>query len=335
MEIQEYLDSGVKFTPAVVGFLIKDNKILLGLRKKVSLGLGENLISGIGGKIGDKLEIKNENASEALIREFKEEIKITPKKFEDFGEVSFIFPHNPKWNQKVKIFLIYSWTGKESETEAIKPMWFEQKKLPVERMWKDNAVWLPQVLSGKKINSIFLLDENNKVIEEKKIKVYYSGSIKGVPEADPDFPQKLVKFIENCGAEVLSEHVAFSNKEKSNEIFFQKTGINLDKISPNLLPEIIRKQDINWVDEAEVMIALVNSPSLGVGVEIQRALDKEKLGMRKTPILCLIRDDLKDKLSFMISGINLEETDVFYLRSYKDLEEAQKHIFDFLGKNRL
>lgn len=167
------------------------------------------------------------------------------------------------------------------------------------------------------------------------MKVYYSGSIKGMPESDPEFPQKLVEFIEKCGAEVLSEHVAFSNKEKSNEVFFQKTGIDINKISKGLLPEIIRKQDINWVDEAEVMIALVNSPSLGVGIEIQRALDKEKLGMRKTPILCLIREDLKDKLSFMVSGISLKETDVFYLRSYKDLEEAQKHIFDFLGKNRL
>lgn len=163
----------------------------------------------------------------------------------------------------------------------------------------------------------------------KGIKVYYSGSMQGVQEQDLDFPKKLVDFMQDNGAKVLSYHVALG-KEEGNKLLFQQMRIDPKKVTIENLSRIIRQQDIGWVDEADCVVALVNSPSLGVGMELQRAVDKEKLGMKKTPILCLVRDDLKDKLSFMVSGINADESDVFYLRAYKNLEEAQKHIFDFL-----
>lgn len=167
----------------------------------------------------------------------------------------------------------------------------------------------------------------------KGIKVYYSGSIKGMPEADPEFPKKLVKYMIENGAEVLSEHVAGRDQQECDEMMVKKIGITIEEFRAEKEPWFrVRKLDIEWVDEADCVVALVNSPSLGVGMELQRAIDKEKLGMNKTPILCLVRDDLKEKLSFMVSGINTEESDAFYLKSYKNLEEAQKHIFDFLSK---
>jgi len=169
----------------------------------------------------------------------------------------------------------------------------------------------------------------------KGIKIYYSGSIQGAAEMDREFPKKLVQFMQENGANVLSNHVALGDQKKANELLGQQIGIDFESISIEEKAKIIRHQDMAWVDEATHVVALVNSPSHGVGTEIQRALDKEKMGMNKTPILCLIKDDLKDKLSFMISGINTNESDVFYLRTYQNLEEAQKHIFDFLGKNRL
>ena len=39
-------------------------------------------------------------------------------------------------------------------------------------------------------------------------KVYYSGSISGVPEPDPEFAWKLVRYMIDNGADVLSERVA-------------------------------------------------------------------------------------------------------------------------------
>lgn len=157
-----------------------------------------------------------------------------------------------------------------------------------------------------------------------------------MPEADPEFPKKLVNFMIENGAEVLSEHVAGKNQQECDEMMVKKIGITMEEFKAEKEPWFrVRKQDISWVDEADCVVALVNSPSLGVGMEIQRALNKEKLGMKKTPILCLVKNEMLDKLSFMIRGINIDESDVFYLKTYQNLEEAQGHIFDFLGKNRI
>jgi len=169
IEISKFLESDAEFTPAVVGFLVKDNQVCLGLRKKVSFGLGENLISGIGGKIGDSPEIKDETPPQALVREFLEEVEVTPESFEDLGQVQFIFPHKPKWNQIVRVYRISSWLGELKETEVIKPMWFEENQLPKDRMWDDNSYWLPRILKGERVNMIFLFNKNNKVKEYQNV----------------------------------------------------------------------------------------------------------------------------------------------------------------------
>jgi len=169
----------------------------------------------------------------------------------------------------------------------------------------------------------------------KDLKVYYSGSIKGVPEKDPEFAWKLIQYLIENGANVLSEHVSGRNREEMDQILAKKTGKTIEEIKNDPQPQFtIRSQDLKWVDEATHMVALVNSPSLGVGMEIQRAIDKSKLGMNETPILCLVREDISSKLSFMVSGISSQESPKFKLSVYKDLEEAKKHIFDFLSETK-
>lgn len=164
-EIERYLQLNITYTSAVVCYLKQNDEVLLGLRKKVSLGLGENLIAGIGGKVGDNPEIKDETFSEALIRECREEIGIKITSFEEMGKVRFIFPHKPKWNQVVKVYVVSKWEGIPQETEAIKPLWYKIDELPKEQMWDDNSYWVPKVLSGEKINIVFLYGEDNKVKE--------------------------------------------------------------------------------------------------------------------------------------------------------------------------
>src|SRR5688572_29087540 len=90
-----------QLTPCVVCYLVKENQVLLGKRIKVSNDLGQNLFSGIGGK----LEI-GETSEDALIREVKEEIDVEITKFKNFGQVKFLFPHKPKWNQVVDVYLV-------------------------------------------------------------------------------------------------------------------------------------------------------------------------------------------------------------------------------------
>jgi 8-oxo-dGTP diphosphatase len=156
----------LSFTPMVVGYIIKNDQVLLGLRKKVSWGLGENLVSGIGGKIGDIPGRESETNEEALVREFEEEIGVIPIKFEEMGVVKFVFPQKPKWNSLVYVYRITEWSGEPVETEVIKPEWYDQDKLPLELMWDDNRLWVPQVINGEKINLEVIYSEDNKTVEE-------------------------------------------------------------------------------------------------------------------------------------------------------------------------
>ncbi len=164
-------------------------------------------------------------------------------------------------------------------------------------------------------------------------KVYYSGSIKGAPEREPDFAWELVQFMAEGGADVLSEHVAARTPEEMESIRARRVGEAIQSISGNPKPWFgIRKQDIDWVEEATHVVALVNAPSHGVGMEIERAILKPRLGLNKTPILCLIHEELADKLSFMVRGISSEECEDYFLRTYGDLAGAKSVVKDFLTK---
>lgn len=164
--------------PAVVCYLIDGDRVLLGLRKRVSLGLGANLISGIGGKIEvDPEAFENgeviflETAEEALIRELQEEISVTPTEFTEVGRIRFVFPANPKWNQDVKAYLCTNWTGEPAESEEIAPEWHEISNLDeiFPKMWEDNQHWLPKVFNGEIIEAIFVYEDDNSTIKHMEI----------------------------------------------------------------------------------------------------------------------------------------------------------------------
>ena len=160
MSIENYLEQKPPLIRAVVGYLVDQEKVLLGLRKKVSLGLGENLIAGIGGKLED-----DESYEEALRREIAEEINISIKTYRKCGHVVFLFPHKAQWNQEGDTFIIDSWEGEPAETEAIKPIWYPKRDLPSKQMWEDNRLWVPKILNGETINGIFLYDKNDHIVE--------------------------------------------------------------------------------------------------------------------------------------------------------------------------
>lgn len=158
--IHEYLQQSPTLIKVVVGYLVQDDKVLLGLRKKVSLGLGKNLISGIGGKLEGA-----ESYEDALKREIQEEIGVAIKNYWHRGHVTFLFPHKPQWNQEGDIFVIDTWLGTPSETDVIKPMWIDKDKLPKGQMWEDNRIWIPTILSGQKIQGVFLYDNRNYLVK--------------------------------------------------------------------------------------------------------------------------------------------------------------------------
>lgn len=161
-------------------------------------------------------------------------------------------------------------------------------------------------------------------------KVYFSGSIKGAPEREPHFAWELVRFMGEGGADVLSEHVAARTQQERDFVRAARTGKLLDEMLAEPEPWWdIRRQDNVWVDEATHVVALVNAPSLGVGMEIERAILKPSRGLNETPILALIHAELLESLSYMVRGITSEEA-AFQLRTYYDLAEAQAVVTEFL-----
>lgn len=153
------------FIPAVVGFPIRDDEVLLMRRKSTQMGLGEGLVSGIGGKVGDLDEFPNETSTEALIREMAEEIGITPVEFSEVGRVRFVWTHKSTWNMDVKIYLVTLWNGDPRETDVAEPFWFKKDALPKERMWEDNRYWVPRVLAGERIDAVFIYGEDKTVVD--------------------------------------------------------------------------------------------------------------------------------------------------------------------------
>jgi nucleoside 2-deoxyribosyltransferase len=81
---------------------------------------------------------------------------------------------------------------------------------------------------------------------------------------------------------VLTEHVADSSLTNAGE---------QDKTD-----EFICERDKSWIREADIVVAEVTNPSLGVGWEIAYAEGLEK------PVICLFWSQSENRLSAMIAG---------------------------------
>uniref|UniRef100_H3ASL7 2'-deoxynucleoside 5'-phosphate N-hydrolase 1 n=1 Tax=Latimeria chalumnae TaxID=7897 RepID=H3ASL7_LATCH len=88
--------------------------------------------------------------------------------------------------------------------------------------------------------------------------------------------------------------------------------------------KLIHDQDVEWLKEADVVVAEVTQPSLGVGYEIGRAVALNKR------ILCLFRPLTGRVLSAMIRGA--ENGVQFQVCDYveKDLERTIQEYFEKL-----
>lgn len=151
---------------ATLCFLIKDDKVLLAMKKR---GFGKNRWNGVGGKPD-----KNESILKCAIRETQEEIGVIPKNLKKLGVLDFYFPYVPikeSWNQQVIVYISNEWDGKPQETEEMKPEWFDINKIPYDKMWSDDPIWLPHVLAGKRVRAEFAFGKKDNT-EDYTIKVW-------------------------------------------------------------------------------------------------------------------------------------------------------------------
>ncbi|MFY9458035.1 MAG: methylated-DNA--[protein]-cysteine S-methyltransferase [Candidatus Spechtbacterales bacterium] len=136
----------------------KHPKILLGMKKK---GFGEGRWNGFGGKVERGEGIRN-----AAKRELVEEAGITPKDISKAGVIEFEFKGNPEILQ-VHVFKATDFDGEPTESDEMRPKWFDVDKIPFSKMWPDDAHWLPHVLAGKKVKAKFWFDGFDKIVDKK------------------------------------------------------------------------------------------------------------------------------------------------------------------------
>ena len=160
MNLEKYKKSAEPLRQRTLCFLLRDNQVLLGLKKS---GFGKGNWLGIGGKVEE-----GETLEETVVREMLEEIKAKPLCIKRIATLNFYFPYvdEPyKWNQQVCAFTARKWVGDISETSEIRPQWFEIKEIPLDSMWDDAQYWLPRVLQGESLIADLLFDVNKKVKE--------------------------------------------------------------------------------------------------------------------------------------------------------------------------
>lgn len=109
--------------------------------------------------------------------------------------------------------------------------------------------------------------------------IYFAGSIRGGRD-DQHIYKQIIEVLKTFGT-VVTEHVGDADLTLGGE---------------NAPDHVIHDRDIEWLRNADVLVAEVTAPSLGVGYEIGRAVEWGKR------IICLHRPSHDRKLSGMIAG---------------------------------
>lgn len=134
------------------------------------------------------------------------------------------------------------------------------------------------------------------------MKIYFAGSIRGGRDDAPLYAE-IIRLLQAYG-QVLTEHIG-------------DQGLSIH--GEGKVAESIFQRNVDWVREADVIVAEVTTPSLGVGYEIGLA---EQLGKK---IICLYRPQPDRKLSAMILG-NAKLTIV----EYKTMDELKEKLTELL-----
>lgn len=146
-------------------------------------------------------------------------------------------------------------------------------------------------------------------------KIYFAGSIRGGRD-DVALYFGLVEHLRAHG-DVLTEHVA----DKSLALLGED-GLSDKKI---------HDRDINWLGEANIVVAEVTKASLGVGYELGRMVERNIWvpESQRKHILCLYRPQIDKRLSAMIAG-----SDGLKNIEYLNLEQAKSEIDTFFSVMR-
>ncbi len=136
----------------------EDGKILLGRKRR---GMGYGKWNGFGGKIEE-----GETMRECVARELFEEcgLIVPPSSLEMAGDLYFHQPSDPRWSHAGIVYFAKGWQGTPHLSDEMEPRWFDPSEFPYDEMWMADKVWLPLLLSGKKIRGIIYFAEDGETV---------------------------------------------------------------------------------------------------------------------------------------------------------------------------
>lgn len=138
---------------ATLLFVVRGGEVLLIVKKR---GLGAGKVNAPGGRIEP-----GEAPLDAAVRECQEEVGVTPHDVRHHGELSFQFVDG--YALHCHVFRADGCEGVAVETDEAIPMWTKLDAIPFERMWADDAIWLPIVLEGGRFRGRFVFDGDRMV----------------------------------------------------------------------------------------------------------------------------------------------------------------------------
>lgn len=138
--------------------------------------------------------------------------------------------------------------------------------------------------------------------------IYFSGSITGGREDVPVY-RRIIGELEAAGHRVLAGAVGAEHVGAEGE---------------TLQVAEIFARDIAWLDEADLVVADVSTPSHGVGYEIGYARHK-----RGIPVVALFRAGRTGRCSAMISGDPCIE-----LIEYMDVDGMLPRLMESIRRSR-
>ena len=101
------------------------------------------------------------------------------------GEIVFRFPYRPDFDHHVHVFLTDAFDGCPAESDEMAPAWFPLDRIPYDRMWQDDAYWLPTVLAGHTIDAEFSFEADNETVTDWRVDVVRPDEGLATEECEP------------------------------------------------------------------------------------------------------------------------------------------------------
>jgi 8-oxo-dGTP diphosphatase/2-hydroxy-dATP diphosphatase len=121
-------------------------RVLLGMKKR---GFGAGKLNGFGGKVEP-----GETLLGAALREMEEESGLAVDDAAYAGHLTFTF-EGRGGELHVHVFSATRARGEPRESDEMAPLWVDEGAIPYERMWLDDASWLPLLLRGERFRGRF------------------------------------------------------------------------------------------------------------------------------------------------------------------------------------